>query len=101
VVSTYPEIQATREPTVVRDQNGEIPRETIDYDDFHGGWAVWSGTSFAAPLVAAAVLERMVTNHEAGHGSLDEIGRDSTLARMTEAVGDVRGRYDARPDKRT
>jgi subtilisin family serine protease len=27
-------------------------RETIDPDDFAGGFGTWSGTSFAAPVVA-------------------------------------------------
>jgi hypothetical protein len=30
-------------------------RETVDADDFRGGFAVWSGTSFAAPVVAGRI----------------------------------------------
>ncbi|MBI2242717.1 MAG: S8 family serine peptidase, partial [Nocardioides sp.] len=30
-------------------------RESIDPDDFRGGFGVWSGTSFAAPLMAGVV----------------------------------------------
>jgi hypothetical protein len=35
-------------------------RATIDDDDFTGGFAVWSGTSFAAPVLAAEVATAML-----------------------------------------
>ena len=54
----------------VRDDRGELRRETIDPDDFTGahlpapgktgaGFALWSGTSFAAPYVAAKLAEEL------------------------------------------
>ena len=51
VLSTSPPfnggVQAGR-----RDDRVGMRRETIDPDDFTGGFALWSGTSFAAPYVA-------------------------------------------------
>jgi len=34
-------------------------RETFDVDDFGSGFAVWSGTSFAAPVVAGRIAHRL------------------------------------------
>ncbi len=40
--------------------NGDEPEvDGMDVDRF-GGWAVWSGTSFAAPRVVAALAAHMV-----------------------------------------
>ncbi len=35
-----------------RDDRDGYRRETIDPDDFGGGFGLWSGTSFAAPYLA-------------------------------------------------
>jgi len=35
-------------------------REALDPDDFRGGFAAWSGTSFAAPALAAWVVRALV-----------------------------------------
>jgi hypothetical protein len=32
-------------------------RTTIDPDNFHGGFSIWSGTSFAAPILAAEIAK--------------------------------------------
>lgn len=34
-------------------------RETLDIDDFGSGFAVWSGTSFAAPYVAGSIAKKI------------------------------------------
>lgn len=53
VVSTLPIHQnaSGQESTWV--QGGDVrPRATIDRDDYRGGFGTWSGTSFAAPVLA-------------------------------------------------
>jgi hypothetical protein len=47
-------------------------RETIDPDDFTGGFGVWSGSSFAAPLVAGRVAAAMLAASESGKLPLDD-----------------------------
>ena len=68
VVSTYPtDIDASRTPElripVNRKPPGILPpgREALDPDDFHGGWSVWSGTSFSAPYMAALMARSLLT----------------------------------------
>ncbi|MFQ6170731.1 S8 family serine peptidase [Oryzobacter sp. R7] len=39
---------------------GPGPRSSIDFDDFRSGFAVWSGTSFAAPWVAGDIAREIV-----------------------------------------
>jgi subtilisin family serine protease len=36
-------------------------RETLDIDDFRGGFGVWSGTSFAAPVVAGRIAAEILS----------------------------------------
>ncbi|GAA1687218.1 S8 family serine peptidase [Glycomyces endophyticus] len=58
LVSTYPcEAEGSREPE--RRSKSSMRnrfRESYDFDDFSSGFAVWSGTSFAAPVAAAYLL---------------------------------------------
>jgi subtilisin family serine protease len=51
VMSTFPPFQGGLEPAARASYRGRA-RENIDPDDFTGGFGVWSGTSFSAPIIA-------------------------------------------------
>jgi subtilisin family serine protease len=80
VVSTFPmDINGSRSPEVRMRAHpaNEMPaegsppgeREALDPDDYSGGFAVWSGTSFSAPLLAAHIARSLLegaADHELG-----------------------------------
>ncbi|MFD7309991.1 S8 family serine peptidase [Promicromonospora sp. NPDC059942] len=45
---------------------GDGGRESVDPDDFTGGFATWSGTSFAAPVLAGELAKALVSERIAG-----------------------------------
>jgi ferredoxin len=55
VVSTFPPVDGAARPELVSE--GEGNRESADPDDFTGGFARWSGTSFAATIYAAKLAQ--------------------------------------------
>ncbi|HST48414.1 S8 family peptidase [Jatrophihabitans sp.] len=58
LVSTMPTtFNGSLQPIASVRVTGDGLRSTIDPDNFHGGFATWSGTSFAAPILAAEVAE--------------------------------------------
>lgn len=103
VISTFPQdVNGSRAPQVRMRSHpaNELPagyslpaaREALDPDDYSGGFAAWSGTSFAAPLLAAHVA-RLLMRAAAGTGSqlrLDVAGRAAATARVVAAFEELR-----------
>ncbi len=54
---------------------------TVDPDDF-AAWATWSGTSFAAPMVVAALAREMVIGACGAELAVDRVVRAPQLLRM-------------------
>jgi subtilisin family serine protease len=80
VVSTFPtDVNASRTPELRMRAHpaNQLPpdvslpgeRESLDYDDYSGGFGVWSGSSFSAPLVAAHITAALL-NGAASNGAL-------------------------------
>ena len=59
VLSTLPpSFNGSAEPTARVAESSDSPeRETLDIDDFTSGFALWSGTSFAAPAFLGRCLQ--------------------------------------------
>ncbi|MEU6861052.1 S8/S53 family peptidase [Glycomyces sp. NPDC046736] len=75
LVSTYPrEAKGSRMPDR-RSKSTFLDRhrESHDPDDFSSGFAVWSGTSFAAPLAAAFLVNTMAEVEMEASGSDDSV----------------------------
>lgn len=83
VVSTVPVVFNGGVQAGTSDPKYGRRRETLDVDDFREGFGVWSGTSFAAPVVAAQIAARI------GGGSSTE-----------KAVATVVGELDAEDHSR-
>jgi subtilisin family serine protease len=80
LVSTFPiTFQASGEPSY-RTRTG---RETMDPDDFSAGFGTWSGTSFAAPVLAGELAQAMAGGN---CGSMLDLDVSSTVARGWAAV---------------
>jgi hypothetical protein len=62
--------------------DGDLPRiNGIDSDDFDQ-WATWSGTSFSAPVVVAALAREMVTTKCSAAEAVERVVRAPHLARL-------------------
>jgi hypothetical protein len=83
VVSTYPyDIVGSVSPQIRMER-----REALSPDDYRGGFAVWSGTSFSAPLLAARIARQLLENAEADPGlGLDQPGPEAATERMMAAL---------------
>jgi hypothetical protein len=102
VVSTFP-TTPTGSITPINATEADAPdhrphrREALDDDDFASGFAIWSGTSFASPMVAARLAQALYDEPEiapiAANGDpvpMAKVARE----RATNAIRAVRGNAD-------
>jgi subtilisin family serine protease len=101
IISTFPtDINASRSPELrMRAHPGnELPpglslpgdREALDPDNYVGGFAQWSGTSFSAPLVAAHVVAALLKGAASTNNlRLNNTGAASAKKRALAALTDL------------
>jgi hypothetical protein len=95
VISTYPvDLDGGEQPVVApspADSRLARHRETLDPDGFRGGFAVWSGTSFAAPRVAAALAAELLEQARERPGEPDcDLGNTDRQAARQRASGAIK-----------
>ena len=74
LVSTVPVVFDGGIQAGTRDDKNGRRRETLDVDDFRGGYGVWSGTSFAAPVVAGRIAARIAEGDTSTDAVISVIG---------------------------
>jgi hypothetical protein len=67
----------------IADPSGQ-PRRTIDPDCYRNGFGTWSGTSFAAPVLAGRLAQSLL-----GAGGLDDVKPEAAVARARAAVASL------------
>jgi subtilisin family serine protease len=87
VVSTMPTaLNGSLQASASIELPGGGRRSTIDPDDYFGGFATWSGTSFASPVLAGEIAQSLLST-----GKLDEATPAKAVARAWRAVSKLTG----------
>lgn len=92
-MSTLPPTDAAGSPSVefetevkepaLREPYGKNVRSTLDPDDFTAGFGVWSGSSFAAPILAGEVAAHLTAM---GLPPADDVDPHHAVTRGWEAI---------------
>jgi hypothetical protein len=82
VVSTFPKFDAAGHAAYAFEDAGSV-RSTIDPDNFASGFGIWSGTSFAAPVLAGKIAQSLA---DGSCGSTEALDPKSMLDRAWNAV---------------
>jgi hypothetical protein len=89
LVSTFPvTFDASAQSSFRVDVPGDGIRATIDPDNFHSGFGTWSGTSFAAPILAGEIAQCLV---EGRCGAIEAVDPANALRRAWSALGMLLG----------
>ncbi|MDL9978511.1 S8 family peptidase [Microbacterium sp. ASV49] len=75
---------------LTRNDREGLRRESLDPDDFRGGYAVWSGTSFAAPYIAGSMARSITDPLMRGQANL----ASERIANLRAAEGAVIADWD-------
>jgi subtilisin family serine protease len=80
VVSTLPLTNGLGQPSAEDASDGTV-RCTVDPDDYTGGFGVWSGTSFATPVLAAELAATLIDE-----GGLTDVSPSTMRKRAIRAL---------------
>jgi hypothetical protein len=83
LVSTFPQTFNAAGQPAYQVKDGDTVRSTLDPDDFSCGFGTWSGTSFAAPILAGELAQLIV---DGGCGSPDPVDPKTSVARGWAAL---------------
>jgi subtilisin family serine protease len=87
--SRTPEVRMRAHPANEMPDDLELPpeRAALDPDDYSGGFAVWSGTSFSAPQLAAEIAKELAAGAATDPAlRLDQLGGPAAVQRVTQAL---------------
>jgi subtilisin family serine protease len=83
LVSTYPQVNGSRSAPV------SVPdgRSALDPDDFRSGFAIWAGTSFSTPVIAAQIARELAAGAAVDRQlRLDGLSADAAVGRVMRAL---------------
>jgi len=96
IISTFPiDVDGVRKPDIVVPGSSHSSTiESLDPDDYRSGFVAWSGTSFAAPAMAASVVRVMLESIAQAPSDtsvrLDKLGAAAAIERVHHALGQLK-----------